>query len=400
MILDRPAKMANPRWPAAHSRVTAACKQVARYIHRQGFGVGDKLPPQTELGRILGFCQNTIHPAMRLFVDMGMLSRRTHYGTEIISLEPLNRLTWTVGLAVMDLPIQGPGAFHAWLLHALQSELAKRQCTGHTYFRIAEPHWPYQRLEDFPGLTEDVENRAIDGLITFEELDDAGRAAFTRAGIPLLFCGVDACDVMPFATLGDYRDMVAAAAAALVGQGARRLALVTGGFIELDAPAFADIVRRAVGAHGGNGLATEVFSGGIGVAAGEEAARSLVERPAAQRPDALIILDDFTAAGMARALAAQGGYAPRFAVLAHKQFSQVWPLPVLRYEIDIAELAARAVKTLQEALLDPSLPPRQEWVRARLAVEPDEKPVPVPVERAAAVISGDGQQEAAGDHHL
>lgn len=353
---------------AVRSQVAAACKQIARYIRSHKLAVGDTLPPQEELRQTLGFSNNTLSPAMKLLVEMGLLTRSNGAGTVIRDLAPLNRLTWTIGLAVMDLPIQGPGAFHAWLLHAMQSQLSKRHCTSHNYFRVEDPQWPHHRLEDFPGLAEDVDDGAIDGLITLEVLDASARATCASAGIPLLLCGVGRCEEMPLAVLGDSRGMIADAATALIGQGARRLALVTGDDDgDPDARAFAALVQRAARANGGNDVATELLPAGIGVQSGEEAALALAQRAAARRPDAMIVVDDFTALGMARVLAAQTGDLPRMAVLAHKQFSQPWPLPVMSYEIDIAEVAAHAVKTLQESLLNPALPPRQEWVKARLA---------------------------------
>lgn len=353
----RPAE----RLPAGRSQVTAACKKIARFIHQHGLGVGDTLPPQTQLRRILGFSNNSLDPAMRLLVDMGLLARRTCRGTEILSLEPLNRLTWTVGLAVMDLPIRGPGAFYAWLLHAMQRELSKRQCTSHTYFRVANYKWPHHRLEDFPGFAADVEDRAIDGMIILSSLDARGQSAFGAAGIPLLHCGPHR--EMPFATLVDSGGMVADAVITLLGQGARRLALVANSINERE---FAEIVRRAAGAQGGKGRVAEVLTGVPGVATGEGIAHAILQRPAASRPDALIIDDDYTAMGAARVLAAQGGYRPRLAVQGNKQLPQAWPMPVLLFELDIDEVAACAGRMLQEAMLNPALPPRQERVPVRL----------------------------------
>ncbi len=354
------------RAPARRSQVEAACKKIARYIHQHGLGVGDVLPPQVHLRRELGFSNNSLDPAMRLLVDMGLLTRRTCRGTEIVSLEPLQRLTWTIGLAVMDLPIQGPGAFTAWLVHALQSLLSKRHCACHTYFRVEEPKWPHHRLEDFPGFAADVEDRAIDGMIILPTLDAQGQSAFAAAGIPLLHCGFQ--EEMPFAALLDFRGMIAAAAAALVAGGARRLALFDSS-IRLDADAFDRLVRKTAGVSGRNGLSTEKpCLVPPGVEGGGQVARALLQLPPARRPDALIVTDDFAATGVAQVLASQADYRPGLAVSANKQLPQLWPMPVMRFEFDIDELAARAVQMLQDTLLNPETPPRQERVKARLVV--------------------------------
>ncbi len=350
---------------AARSQVDTACKCIARLIHSRGLVAGDALPSERELHRLFGFSNNTLAPAMRLLVDIGLLTRRPRHGTVIRDLEPLNRLTWTIGLAIMDLPIQGPGAFTAWLVHALLSALSKRHCACHTYFRVENPKWPHHRLEDFPGFAADVEDRAIDGMIILPTLDAQGQAAFAAAGIPLLHCGVQ--EEMPFAALLDFRGMIAAAAATLVAGGARRLALFDSS-IRLDADAFDGLVRKAAGVSGRNGLSTEkpclVPSG---VEGGVQVARAMLQLPPARRPDALIVTDDFTATGVAQVLVSQADYRPRLAASANKQLPQAWPMPVLRFEFDIDELAARAVQMLQDTLLNPALPPRQERVRPKLA---------------------------------
>lgn len=349
------------------SRVSYACKQVARYIQAHGLKVGDKLPPQLEMCRELGFCHNVLSPAMRVLTDMGLLSRRRSRGTEIVNLDPLNCITWTVGLAVIDLPIQGPGAFHAWLTHALQSELAKRHCTSHNYFLVEKPHFPRHQLEDFPGLAEDVANRFVDGVIVVTSLlDSEALAVFEQAGIPVLVFSNVGNAHKSLVISPDTSGVITDATAELVGQGARRLAVVSNIFVMR---AYAALVRRLARSHIDRGLVMEQLLVSGGVKSGEEAALALLERPASQRPDALIIIDDFTALGMARVLAARGDYAPRIAVQANRQLPLTWPLPVMRYELDIGEFAAQAVKMLQESLLNPSLSPRWERVPARLAEE-------------------------------
>ena len=208
-----------------------------------------------------------------------------------------------------------------------------------------------------------MEDGAIDGLINLLTLDATGRAACARAGIPHLHVGYH--ENMPFAVLTDFHAMIADAVAALIGHGARRLTLV--GDDIMAPPAFDALVRRLAGAVTGNGIVTEVLPGRVGVEAGARVARTLAERAADERPAAVIFVEDFAAAGAAREWVARGDYAPRLAVYANKQLPQVWPMPVLRYELDIEEQAAQGVRTMQEALLNPETPPRQEWVRARLA---------------------------------
>jgi hypothetical protein len=350
-------KLAALRKAVAGTRVSDACKQIARYIRQHGLGVGDTLPPQRELRRAFGFSNCSLSPAMQVLVEMGLITRSNGHGTVIRDLEPLNRLTWTVGVATIDLPMQGAGASIAWILHAMQHQIARRHSTCHVYFRGENPRWPH-RLEDFPGLAEDVEAGAVDGLIVPPAMD---AAAVARAGIPAVEAGF-MTSAMPFAILTDVPAMIAEAATRLLDGKVRRIAVVGERF---EAGALEAIVRQAAG--GKNGVATESIPWNPGLEAGGEIARALLQRPAARRPEALIFSDDFVAVGAVQTLAAQPDYRPGLATLANKQLPQAWALPVIRFEVDIDEIAARTVNMLGEVMLNPELPPRQEKVQARVA---------------------------------
>lgn len=349
---------------ASRTRAALVSKEIARHIVRSGLGVGDKLPTQIELCQKMGLCQDTVHLAMRHLVEIGLIVRRTYHGSEIVDLEGLNRLTWTIGIAAIDFPIHGPGGASAWLLHALLSEVAHRNCTCHTYFRGGRLHWPQHAFGEFAGLAEDVADHAIDGLITLEEMDARSLAACSRAGIPILNCGYIKSS-MPLSVLNDYRGMVADSIPVLLGRGARRLALVASEGVKVED--FADLARLSAGVLGGNALTTEYVNASPSMEAGAQVAAMFEERAANERPDGLIFLDDFTALGAAHALVAMPGYAPHLVVFSNKQLPQIWPKPVLRYELDIAEVAACAMKMLQQVLLNPTLPPWQERVPIRRA---------------------------------
>lgn len=348
------------RLPAGKSQVTAACKQIARLIARKGLRVGDLLPSQPELRRLLGFSNCTLAPAMRLLVEMGLITRRPRHGTLIRDLEPLKRLTWTVGVVTLDTPISGPGAAHALVLHALQSQLARHRCTCHVYFRHANPHWPHL-IEDFSGLGEDITEHAIDGLIILDEMDVTSRAAFDRAGIPAVECGFFSSS-MAYAILLDYPTMISEAAAKLLDRGVRKLALIGS---NPGTAVSGEMVRHAAGSK--PGVATELIPANPGREAGEAVAMALLQRPADHRPDGLIFVDDFTAVGAVQALAAHSDYRPCVATLVNKQLPQSWAFPVIRFENDLQEVAARGVRMLCEAMLNPDLTPCQERLPARLA---------------------------------
>lgn len=353
------------RHQIGHGQVAAACKQIARLIHSHGLTTGDRLPSQEELRRLLRFSHDTLSPAMRHLVQIGLIKRSTSHGTVICDMDTLNHLTWTVGLTALSTPLHGAGAFHAWLMHALLRELAQRHCVGITFFRVERPHWPH-RLEDFPGLAESIADHNLDALVDLCGLDSPNQSALARTGIPVLHSGIHT--EMPFAALCERAAMVGEAAAILIGRGARRLALV-GKTETLDSRGFSALAQRAATASGGRGAVTEVIPAKPSIASGEQVAAGLLQRPTAGRPDALIVIDDFTGAGLVRILAAHGSYTPRLAVYTNKQLPQTWAMPVMRFEVDIDELAALTIRMLGELLLNPSMPPRQDRVRARMVGE-------------------------------
>lgn len=359
---DSSSRALTRRRLAERSQVSAACKRIVRHICTRGLVAGDPIPSERELRRLYGFSNCTLTPAMKILVDLGLIERRARSMTRVLSLDPLHRLTWTVGVVTLDTPISGPGAAHALVLHSLQSQLARRRCVCHVYFRDANPHWPH-RIGDFPGLAEDIAEHAIDGLITLDEMDVSSRETFGRAGIPALECGYFS-SVMPSAILLDYRAMISGAAAQLLSRGARQVALVGSNPEETVSR---EIMRHVV--EGTSGVQAEMIPANPGQGAGEAVARALLQRPAEHRPDGLIFVDDFTAVGAVQTLAEHPGYRPRVATLVNKQLPQAWPWPVIRFENDLEEVAARGVRMLCEAMLNPSLPPHQERVQVKLAEE-------------------------------
>ncbi|MFW6061116.1 MAG: hypothetical protein ACODAQ_13125 [Phycisphaeraceae bacterium] len=84
-------------------------------------------------------------------------------------------------------------------------------------------------------------------------------------------------------------------------------------------------------------------------------AEQLLAQPPADRPDALIIPEDHTAMGLVNRLgAAAGAYRPQIVVQVNRQAPMYFSLPVVRYEIDIAEMAEQTAKRLHQCVLDPS----------------------------------------------
>ncbi len=349
--------------------MTAACKRLARYIHARGLTAGDTLPPQEELCRELGFCHNTLSPAMRLLVDMGLITRRTNHGTEIRSLEPLACLPWTVG--VVGLASEGPDSnvFYADLLHRILSTLARTQCLCRTYFRLPRDlsHWPENCLADYPHLDQDIREERIDGIVALTNLSiEEQTVLLDRHNLPV--CHVGSWESMPSAVLLDASEMVRHAYGLIRKTGCRRLLLVdTLGSLTDSCPTA--VLRQTAAVDGGPVCETITITATHDI--GREIAAHLLSRPPDRRPAGVIVTDDYVAMGMVAAFAEAGGYHPLTAVLTSPQIPLHFALPVYRYELDVDVLVAEACAMLLRRLLNPGAPQEVRHCGARPVLRPE-----------------------------
>jgi len=80
--------------------------------------------------------------------------------------------------------------------------------------------------------------------------------------------------------------------------------------------------------------------------------------------------------GFQERLAEAGRWRPRLMVQTNRQTPFAYPLPVERFEVDVDDLARRAVALTLDRMLSGSGSPHQEWVQPRLATH---QPFPQPV---------------------
>jgi DNA-binding LacI/PurR family transcriptional regulator len=298
---------------------------------------------------------------MGALVRAGGLRRRSGWGTGICDLDALSKTCWTVGIAGLVAPDSGPVAFYGALLHRLLSRLARAGCRCNTYFRSEQAHWPH-RLSDFPGLEEDAEGGVIDALLAITSLDLRQCRALERRGLPV--CHTGFWEEMPHATIVDTSAMLRDAADLLAARGTRRLAVLN------PDPARLLATVRDQPVAGRAGVPPLLRTGEALVAlpsqgAGSAVVRQLLARPPSRRPGALVCTDDFTALEVTQVLAGQSGYRPLVAVMTTRQLPIPFALPVIRFELDLDELADRGVEKVQRLLLNPTLNGGVEFVAVR-----------------------------------
>ena len=247
------------------------------------------------------------------------------------------RAAWTVGVASFTPDSGAAPAFFAGLHHRIVSALSRDGCRCRTYVRRERPGWP-QQLDDFPGLDVDVSEGALNGLVMLTNL---APAAWDR----LASCGVAACHVGPFTDVPcgvaiDFDDFARDAAELLARLGCRHLAVSD--FLS-DALACADEGDAPTGRVDGLPRCQ-------GLDAGREAARLLLERPAEERPDGLVLADDYATMGLSEVLAQAEDYWPVIAAVTNRQVPLSYAIPVLCWELDLDELAVHAMHVLRALL--------------------------------------------------
>ncbi len=334
-------------------------RQIVRLILAENIQPGGRLPTQAQLRRRFAASNKTLDAAMDRLVAAGVVTRKTRTGTLLADRSPLLALRWHVGLLTFDAPGTGPGAFYAHLHHALAVRLSACGWAAATYVRVRWPHWPRHRLADFSGLENDLASDRIDGLLALTALhSDDWRTLDAQ--------GVAGCQAGPWDpdSRGVFLDMArfeADALAALIGAGCRRIGRTD--IVEARGKAASGppdpIVRFAADPASPVSLILPFLPG---IEGGRRFAETLLGLPATKQPDGLIVPDDHAAAELLRLCAAAGRRPPRLAVLTNRQTPVVFGTPVLAFELDIDELADRAVQALRGRVLGTTAPAHTDWV--------------------------------------
>lgn len=347
------------------SKVRQTAVRLLRRLHAEGRQAGEALPRQEVLRRELGVGNATITGAMALLTTHGVLARIDRVGTQVADLQAAVPGLWQVGLTTY-LPAQPLGSsYFADLFMRLQCHLLAAGCACCLY------HQPLPRSDGLPpflstysDLLLAADAGAIDGIVTAGLIGAATHARLAAGPVPA---------VELHGWEGSYRGVVVdqyplgqQGVRLLAARGCRRFAWVQARPPELYqqrgwqgfCQGLADCDRPA--------SAGAPYSGGFGFAGGQQVAAELLALPRALRPGGVIVNDDWIALGLATALQAAGSYDPALVVQTNRQTPLVFPLPVLRFEVDGDEMARQAVALLQTCLAAPSLPPALRWVAPHL----------------------------------
>lgn len=337
----------------AESQVVQACKQLMRRIHEKGLKVGDQLETQEELCRLLGMGGETVTLAMGALVEAGVLTRRRRVGTLIADVAGWVPGVWTVGIASILVSGQGSGSFFSDLTHRLQSHLRLGGCRVQSYIRAVETGQSPPTVMHYEDALRDLEQGRIDTLVTptlvsMEMLHL--RPKFKK--LPVIHVGFQ--ENAPLAVVIDEERFTYDATTALMVRGCRRIGFVTHGpRPSVSSNSFWKGFDRAV-AEGGAGYTTKEFAAGFGLPGGVRATEELLAVAPENRPDGLVVTDDWIAMGLVSSLRNKApDYRPLLSVQTNKQVPLAFALPVIRFDVDVDELAQRGVELTINCLRKP-----------------------------------------------
>lgn len=331
---------------SGRKKVLKAYRLILSWLHQKQLQPGDRLPAQIQLGQELGLCQGTLGGAMQLLVEDKVLKRRQKAGTVVLHLFPQNphRRIWTAGIVM---PEFGPSGYVAALTMQLHRELAARNFSDRTYF-ISPQSLPASEVDvrqpgDFLGLETDLEEGMVDALITS-----------TRLSCDLIPCVYTENEVQAkLLVRRDENYFHENSVRELHLRGVRRIFLVGGTRAELG------VVEQTAGQLSRAIQIDSISMPSLSEWAVEAAAVEYLKRSRGKEHCGVILRDDLMAAIFARKVAEAGGTAPYLCLLTYRGSFLSYPLPTLKFVIDLQGVSAAAVDLIVGRLLQ-TIGPRAE----------------------------------------
>jgi DNA-binding LacI/PurR family transcriptional regulator len=258
-----------------------------------------------------------------------------------------------------------PSPFYARLICLMQQQLTMAGCQCRAYPHIARGVERAHQINDYLNLSKDVEAGLVNAVLTAGSLDPSDHRTLLQRGIPVCFCG--SWDLASCGSVIDSDRFARDACHLLWDQGIRHVGLVASRKHSGNQSVF-DGAHAAASTLAGLRLdeLDRKIEGGTShinhfVAIGRETADHLLSLPLDLRPQALIITDDHIAQGLAHVLSIESDYVPKLVVQTHRAAPMIFNLPVIRYEVDDAQLARTAVDMTIQRLLNPDLMDEVQW---------------------------------------
>ncbi|MBN8709924.1 MAG: hypothetical protein BGO12_10565 [Verrucomicrobia bacterium 61-8] len=349
--------------PALHDRpkTLEVLRTLSRYICESGMEPGDKFPAQTELRERFGFHNNTLTPAMKMLEECGLLERRRKFGTVLrrkVETSDIPAL-WRVGMAISASVATEP--FYGQLFHFLHRRLRDIGVSQRHYISSGLEDDGQGRFSKFDQMNEDLTDARLDLVLSMVGLPESDMLSWEKRSIP--FVHVGSHQTAPCGAIIEQSRMAREAVSLLAERGIKKTALIS---VVVSDAGFWKSYQQALCEFQMPCSDKQLHVTERGPLEGRHVAERILMLPPAKRPEALIITDDRVASGVAATLANESTYRPVLVVRTNRQAPLAFALPVIHFEIDIDELAQRAVELVQERLLRPSHPQRRVFVGANL----------------------------------
>lgn len=354
--------------PRIHSQAVKAYRMILRYLRSRKVQVGDLVSTQSELRQELGYSNDTLTKAMKWLVEDGVLERRQRAGTMVLDMSKAQFDGHTVVLAMVPHTTLPDEPFYGHLLRALDGHVreilgAQVRILTHQINEHLNTVWG---LDTFPGLEAMVLNGDVDAVICPIAVDPVATGRLTDTGTPWLH--VSSWERNPLGVVIDQKPMMQQACHMLAHRGCKRLGIVTKEGRGHEKLRYWQMYEQAAREYDFQ-TRPLLEAGDISLEAGRQLARRILQMPVRQRPDGMVIINDVLASGMTDVLRDQVAYRPEIAVQANIPGTLIFGLPVIRFDVDVYQLAEQVVKLLVEKWVRPASKNTRQWFTPHMAHE-------------------------------
>ncbi|AHF91699.1 GntR family transcriptional regulator [Opitutaceae bacterium TAV5] len=350
-------------------------RQLRRLIEEGTLKPGQRLPSVADMARELRVSTVSLNRALSRLAASGLVDRRQRRGCFVAQGQKLMNVAVVMESSLSDEP--------AWFARTLMNHLRLEGSRLGWICRMYDGAWSFRRQEGervdpvFNQLMTDLSNYSFTGIIDLNSVLQGGNLPVEDHKLPVVHWGVES--ETPDVLL-DYRDFAWQSVRHLASLGRRRIAYVRS-FAEAENDRLDDLeglsaAVRELGLPEPEILQLQVDRGGASFER-EGYQRVLQAAPSwsgrADRPDALIVSDDIAARGVALALVKRQISVPDDIVvltLANKGINLHYGVPVLRYDVDIKEIASRLLSLLMRRTLGQPEPPLPVRLKGTLPAAP------------------------------
>ncbi len=331
---------------------------------------GTRLPSEHLLADQYGISITTLREAVRILASEGLVTRKQGLGTFIS--EPPSRKEGYVALLIHhDVSSPSSAPIHLQLAQEVRAGLEAQGYASRIYIS-RRPPGQYQVDFDCPEFFEDLDDGRIAGVVGILLAADAPwYDDLAKRGITLVGFGRG----KPYGVTTRIESFFENAIAELQRRGKSRFAMISWGGYREDPSGHREVFRETVRKAGFKVVDTwikdDVYPTLEG--AGWGALRE-VWSARKERPDALVVTDDFFLGGISAAISEGGIQVPdqlEIAAYVSNDSGLRYPFPIIAWKLDVATVVREMVDAEVRFLSDGKLAPSSVFVPVLRAPELD-----------------------------